>query len=68
MSKLEREKSPMHSLKRKGKSGIVVGISSMLREIEFLIKSLILNGIKGVETSRTPPPQLNSQLVKIIKG
>jgi hypothetical protein len=55
-------------VKRKGAIGGIVGISPVLKEIRSLIKSLMLKGIKGVETSRNNLRQLSFHLVKLTKG
>jgi hypothetical protein len=51
-------------LRIKGAPGIVMELSSVLKEIKILKKRLILNGIKKIVTSGQGPIQVNLQLVK----
>jgi hypothetical protein len=51
----------MYGLRRKGTSGSITELSPVLKKFS---KNPMLNGIKGVETSRQDPTQPSFQLVK----
>jgi hypothetical protein len=58
----EQEKNEkVYSLRRKGVLGSVMELNPVLKEIQMLKKTIVLNGIKGVVTSgqdpRTPHPK-----------
>ena len=63
-SKLSKEKYKMYNLRRKGAPGSGMELSPVFKEIRRLEKSLILNEIKEVVTSRQDPTQVSFQPVK----
>jgi hypothetical protein len=54
----------MYNLRRKGAPGSGMELSPVFKEIRRLEKSLILNEIKEVVTSRQDPTQVSFQPVK----
>jgi hypothetical protein len=55
-SKLSKEKYNVYSLVRKGVLGSIMELSPLLKEINILKKSKMLNEIKGVMISGQDPP------------
>lgn len=54
----------MYSLERKGPTGSIIELIPVLKEIESLKKSLILNRIAGVVSSGQDSMQMSFHLVK----
>ena len=62
--KLGKDKYKMYNLKNKRASGNGMELSSMFKEINRLLESLRLNGIKRVVTSSQDPTELSYKLMR----
>ena len=61
----EQEKNEkVYSLRRKGVLGSVMELNPVLKEIQMLKKTIVLNGIKGVVPSGRDSIQLSLQSLK----
>lgn len=62
-----KEKYKLYIFRRTGVAGSVIELSLVLKEIKYLMKSMMLNGIKGMMISRQDLPNQISSLLKGIK-